>query len=330
MSKKEKITLGGQPIGRFKASWLLFKESWRFLRADKEMVWIPLITAILNLVLFGILVTVFVMVVLGGNFTISAEGEPSSPIELAFIFLVYVVAAFTFALSQAGITHIVYTRIRGGDATLGDGLKTAFSHWGSLLLWSIITSTVGLLLRMIAERSRLLGKLVVFIIGSAWSILTYFVVPAMIIDNKSAFTSIGKSARVFKQTWGETIVSNISIGLVFFIAHVIVILATIGLVIAGVAVESTIFIFGVLGLYAIWILISGLVQSALSGVLKTLLYVYASENIVPENFNRELLEKMMSRKDGAIPPSNNPPMQSTVSVTSQEEGQVQGTRHGTI
>lgn len=301
MAKREPVIISGQQVGRLKASWLLFKEAWRYLKADKEMVWIPLITSFLNLALFGFIVAVFVMVILGGDFTLSAEGEPSSPVELAFYFACYVVGAFTLALSQAGITHTVYTRAHGGDATLGDSLKTAFSHWGSLLLWSVITSTVGIILRMIAERSKLIGRLVVMFIGAAWSVITYFVVPAMVIDKKSAFGSISKSGQVFKATWGETIVSNVSLGLVFLLAHVLVLAAAAGLMITAVAVEITFLVPVIVVLYVIWIVIASLVQSALEGVLKTLLYIYAAENAIPPNFNQELLEKMMTRSNPQPP-----------------------------
>lgn len=298
MAKKEKIVLAGQPIGRLKASWVLFKETFRFFKADPEIMWIPLITSVINVLVFGLIIMVFVFVVLGGDFALSAEGEPSSPIELAFLFFVYVVGAFTLALSQAGITHIVYVRAQGGDATLTDGLRVAFSHWKSLLVWSVITSTVGLILRAIAERSKLLGMLVVMLIGAAWSVLTYFVVPAMVIDKHSAFSSIKKSGTVFRQTWGETLVSNISIGLVFLIAHLIMILSLIGLAVVAASLgASGGVILLLLMVFVLWLFITSLLQSSLNSILKTLLYLYASEGSVPQNFNRELLEKMLSRNN---------------------------------
>lgn len=298
MYKKEQIEIGGQPTGRLKASWLLFKESWKYLRADKEVVWIPFITGIINLVLFGVLVTVFVLLVMGGDFTLSEEGEPSSPIELVFIFACYIVGAFTLALSQAGIVNTVYTRAYGGDATLGQSLKVAFSRSGSLLMWSVITSTVGIVLRMIAERSKLLGRIVLFFFGVAWSLATYFVVPAMIIDKKSAFSSIGKSKQVFIDTWGETLVSNFSLGLTFLLVHLMSFLALIGLIITSIAFDlHQIFIPLIIVLYAVFFIVACLVQSALEGIVKTLLYIFASTGNAPANFNQELLEKMLARSN---------------------------------
>lgn len=276
------------------------------------MLWIPLITCMLNLVLLGLIFSTFFFGLLTLDASVLEDDSAMVPFMYLFAFCCYVVGAFTLAISQAGIAHIVYTRIKGGDATLGQGLSVAFSHTGSLLLWSLITSTVGLILRIIADRSKLLGNIIAGLFGAAWQILTYFVVPAMIIDRHSAFRSIGTSVRVFKQTWGETIVTNISIGLIFLAAHIVVFGAFLGLVVATLALEVPGLLFLLFGLLLIWFIFASLVQSALNGVLKTLLYVYASEHIVPENFNRELLDAMLVRQRPTIPPpiptNSNPPI----------------------
>lgn len=300
MTKKEPIVLNGQRIGRLKASWILFKETFRFFKADKEMLWIPLIMGAVNILLFGGIVAVFVFAILGGNFQLSAEGEPSSSLELVFLFACYVAGAFTLALSQAAIVHTVHTRAHGGDATLIDSLKVAWSHAGSLFLWSIITSTVGIILRMIVERSRFLGFILALVVGVAWSVLTYFVVPAMVIDKKSAFGSIGKSGQVFKQTWGETLVSNFGLGLAFLVIHLLAFLSFIGLVIACAVINLAVLIVPLAVVYVIFIVIMGLIQSAMEGILKTLLYIYGAEGAVPENFNRDLLESMLVRKTAPV------------------------------
>lgn len=302
MTQRAPIIINGQQIGRLKASWLLFKESWNFLRADKEMMWIPLITAALNLFLFGILVAVFL---LSGAFAqFEAQQSGNGYLYYEFVFGGYVIGAFTLALAQAAIAHTVYTRIKGGDATLGESLKVAFSHWVPLLLWSLITSTVGIVLRVIAERSELIGKIISLILGTAWAVLTFFVVPAMVIDNKSPFASIKKSTQVFKATWGETIVSSISLSLTVLLAILLPLLAIIGLmfVVYTLALPAANYI--VLSVaYIVWLALVMLVSSVLDGVLRTLLYVYAAEGIRPANFNPELLDKMLARSTPAPIPA---------------------------
>lgn len=286
------IVLGGQRVGRLRASFILFKETFRFFWADKEMLWVPIITSIMQLFLIGLLV--ITVVIPSGMFAdVETETAALTPVEYAYVFLFYVIGAFTVACTQAAITHIVYTRVHGGNATLGSGLHAATAHAGNLFIWACITSTVGLVLRAIAERSAWLMKLLVAILGTAWSVLTYFVVPAIVIDQKSAFDAIGHSGTIFKRTWGETIVTNISFSLAILVSFFVLVVVLIGLmVVSGGAVE-VLFVCG--GIFIVAILIIILLSSVLDSVLRTLLYVYANEGTVPQNFNRELLESMLAR-----------------------------------
>lgn len=292
MAKKEQMTLNGEPVGRVKAGWLLFKEAFRFMWADKEMLWVPVIAALANMLLLGAIIALIVAVVL----STSEAALEKYPVEYLFMFLVYLAGAFTLSLSQAAVAHMVFVRAHGGDATLGQALTKAFSHWGNLFIWSAITATVGLVLRAIYDRSELLGKIITAVLGAAWGVMTYFVVPAIVIDNKKPVDSIKKSALVFKQTWGESLVSNISFGLLFFLAYLFVIVSLGGLVVAAYAFDTFALIIVAFVLFVIWIIAFALVSSSISAVLRVLLYIYATEGTVPENFNRELLEKMLARK----------------------------------
>lgn len=307
------IELGGRPVGRIKAGWILFKEAWKYLQSDKEIVAIPLITATLNILLFGVLMALYFYLVLNGTLSFSEEGEPTTIGEYIFYFSFYVIGAFTLALSQAGVANTVYTRAHGGNATLGDSLKVAFSNWFPLLVWALITSTVGILLRAIAERSEILGKIVVAIIGVAWSVLTFFVVPGIVLDKKSAPAAIGHSARVFKRTWGETAIANVSLGVVFLLVYLFLILSFLGLVVFVAGMQSGVLLTLLFGAFIVAIIAISLVQSALEGIIKTLLYIYATEGACPPNFNQELLQKMLTRKDGqaATPPQPPQPAPAT-------------------
>lgn len=293
--EKNVLVIEGKRIGRMRASFLLFTETFKFLWSDKEMLWIPILSGLTQLFLIGIL-TVTVLIPFGflGEGGNTQGVQHTQGIEYLYIFVFYVISAFTIAYSQAIVTHIVYTRVRGGDATLWSGITTAGRHWITLFAWACITSTVGIILRAIAERSSMLVKIIVLILGSAWSVLTYFVVPAIIIDNKSALSAIGHSGTVFKRTWGETLVTNISFGLVFVLAVLALSVVMVGAVIVtggGVAI-----LFVCIPIILLAILICVVLSAVLDSVLRVLLYVYASEQIIPTNFNKELLESILSRK----------------------------------
>jgi hypothetical protein len=298
MNSPQPVVINGKRIGKIRASWMLFKETWRFLKADKELVLLPVISLVLNMVLFGIMVAVFVLVS-GAATLLPAEGKAFSVMQWAFVFGCYVVGAFSLALGQACVTFTVFSRAHGGNATLGQSLKAGFSHWQSLFIWSLITSTVGILLRIVSERSQLLGKIVAAIIGASWSVLTYFVVPAIVIDKKSAFASVATSASLFKKTWGETLVANISLTLVFLGIHALALLSVIGLSIYVSMIDMPALVFVLLAVYFVWLIITVLVSSTMNGILKTLLYIYASETNLPTNFNQELLSQMLVRTNTA-------------------------------
>ncbi len=308
------IIIEGKQVGRLKASWLLFKESWRFLSLDREMLWVSPITVLLNIFLLGIIFGLVILVSMSAGTSLQ-ETHLSNGVGYAMMFAVYVAGAFSLALGQAAIVHTVYTRIHGGDATLGESLRTAFSHAGSLFVWSLITSTVGMVLHTISERSKIVRQIVIALLGTAWAILTYFVVPAMLIEKKSAFAAIPRSTSVFKQTWGETLVSNFSLGAVFFLAHMLVLLSFIGLAVVSLSTKNIAMFFAVCTLVIIWIIVASIVHSTLNAVLRTLLFIYATENIVPQNFNPELLSAMLYRRTQTFTPA--PVSQSAVDQIAQ-------------
>ncbi len=289
------IVIAGKKMGRIRAGVLLFKETFRFLRADAEMLWIPIIALVLELFLFG-----FIAIVLeSSGFLAAFQNEGAVPALQGYLLLGigYLVSAFVLACTQATIAHIVYVRAHGGNATLGEGVDTVLRNWPALLLWSAITSTVGIILRMISDRSQLLGRMLAALMGAAWSVITYFVVPSIIIGKRPVFAAIEDSGAVFKRTWGETLVTNVSFSVVFMFAFVIYVVALVGLVfVLGSSVFSFVLSIGLFGVGVIMIM---LVSSVLEGVLRTVLYMYASEGTVPQNFNKELLEQMLSRKGGA-------------------------------
>jgi hypothetical protein len=293
---KTPIIIGGKKIGRWRASFLLFAESWRFLRADKELLLVPVFSTLFSLLLIGL--ATLVAFVLSGSADALFSGKDGvvGYTEYLFMFVVYLCGAFSLSIAQATVVHIVYVRAHGGNATLWSGIVRAFANWYPLFIWSLITSTVGMILRFISDRSQIVGRIVAGLLGAAWSILTFFAVPIILIEKKSPLSAVSASAVLFRKTWGETLVSNVTLGLVFLLAHLVVLGSFVGLLIYSAStLNSALLIISIVGVI-MWLIVATLVSSALSGILKTLLYIYAAEGVVPGNFNRELLESMLVGK----------------------------------
>jgi hypothetical protein len=95
-----------------------------------------------------------------------------------------------------------------------------------------------------------------------------------------------ESIGLFRKAWGESIIGQASISIVF------VILALIGLVPVGIAlVAGSSMVFVVLAaIYVIYLAVLMVIASALQGIYNTALYLYAKTGTVPEAFTREIVE----------------------------------------
>ncbi len=292
----------GRAVGKWRASYLLARETFRFLRADKEILLVPVVTGVFEF--FAFLALGLVALAAGITIPEGVETLESLPGEaIILIFVAYVIAAFAIAFSQGAVTHIVYTRAHGGDATLGEGLAASGSVIWSLFVWSLITSTVGIILRAVSERSRLLGRLLTSFLGAAWSILTYFAVPAMVIDKKSPVAAVKHSGEIFRRTWGESLIANIGLGAFFMMVLFLVIGVSACVFWLAFSSESLGLLFLAFFGFALVMIVFILIASALSAILRVLLYIYASEGTVPPNFDAELLAAVMKRQHQSGPPN---------------------------
>ena len=62
-----------------------------------------------------------------------------------------------------------------------------------------------------------MGQFVAGLLGMAWSITTYFVIPVLVVEKKNPFEAMKRSVGILRKTWGESLVANFGIGLIVFL-----------------------------------------------------------------------------------------------------------------
>src|SRR5947209_5536003 len=82
-------------------------------------------------------------------------------------------------------------------------LKVARENIRRIAGWALVTATVGLILRGIAERFGFLGRIIAGALGAAWGIVTYLVVPVLIFEKIGPWAAVKRSGSLLRQTWGE-------------------------------------------------------------------------------------------------------------------------------
>ncbi len=303
MQNSDTVVVDGKPVGKTEAGWLLFKETRRFIKQEPALIWVPILVASIVFPLIAYVMYLFTI-----KFSLIFESDVLGLYDYTMIFACYLVGAFGTAVIESVVAIKVCARVRGEDVSFSDAWGRTFSRSAALFGWSAITSTVGVLIIFLSRKVQLVGKIVFWLMGAAWSILTYFSVPSIIIAGNTPVVAIKDSARVFKATWGETLVSNISYRVAFTAYYILALVLPVIAMLVWVAFE--IFVLErYIASYTVsewfWlpllliiplVLLVGFIELTFAAVLKTLLYMYATEKMIPADFNTDLLVNMLQRQ----------------------------------
>jgi len=271
---------------RISRSFELVRASWGILMQDKKLLVFPVLSGIVTLL---VIISFILPLILTGQ---AAHMTTTTPGSIVLLFLFYVVSYFVVIFFNTGLISCVHARIEGRAMTVGEGLAIAARHTGSILAWAVIAATVGLVLRMIQERSGLLGQIAAGIAGGVWSLVTLFVVPVMVFEDKGVFVSMKESLGLFKKTWGESIAGSISIGLVFAAVGVVGFL----FVLAAFFTGNLSVLAVAVALFIVLIAVLAIVASAMNGIFVVALYTYARTGTVPAPYPGDLVRNAFIKK----------------------------------
>jgi hypothetical protein len=273
--------------GRFASSLALAKASWSVVRADKELLWLPLLSVLALLLLLGSFVVP--AVALGALGPEAVAGEPNTAIALGgFVF--YVLAYFVAIFFNTALVGAALIRMDGGNPTLRDGLAIARSRVGRIFGYAVIAATVGLLLRVVEERVGWVGQLVIKLIGVAWTLATFLVVPVLVTRDVGPIDAVKESATLLRATWGENLIGTVGLGLAFAAAYLVVLASGGGLVLLAAKAGLTGVIILTLLVMVIALVVLSALQATMQGVYAAALYRHATDpGRPPAGFTPELM-----------------------------------------
>jgi hypothetical protein len=183
-----------------------------------------------------------------------------------------VINAFTWVAFIAA----AHRALNGEEWGMTDGWRVARSRLGPIIAWSLASTVVGLLLQAL-ERVRggfLVNIVARFVLGAAWSLATFFIVPVLALEGVGPVEAARRSIQVVRKRWGEGVVGATAIGGIFAIVFVAAI--TFGLI--GFASLSSAPYIGIPFIVAaIGVLAVGMVVNIAVGQLfRLVLYEYAT------------------------------------------------------
>ena len=286
-------------------SWKLAKECWRILMLDKEMLMFPVLSTLTTIVVFALIA-----------YPIWASGYFVQPevvhidtnqifslsvflkyalLTIVPTYIIYVIITFF----NSGLITCAFIRLCGDDPILADGFHVAWKRLPQILTWSILAGSIGLLLRLIKGKNNILQSMLSGLLGLGWRIASFFAIPVIVAEEKGAIDALKRSGELIKKNWGEALTLEVGLS-VLGIPAAIPTLLMIGLA-AYTSSFSPALSMTLIVLAVVYTFIVSLVFSTLDAIAKAALYMFASGDQMPENFNNEILETVFKRKNVETP-----------------------------
>jgi hypothetical protein len=260
---------------RLSRSWELTRASLAVLSADKELLVYPLLSGLASVL---VLATFAIPALLAGIGDRLASGEDGARVLGTIVaFAFYVTQYFVILFCNTALVGAAMIRLRGGDPSVGDGFKIAFARLGTILGYAVVSATVGMLLRALAQRGGALGRIASSMFGLAWGLATFLVVPVLVVEDVGPIEAVKRSAAYLKRTWGEQLAGNLGMGAVFGLIGLAIGLAGVAGLVASVALGSgPLAAVVAVSMVAAFVALS-LVSSALAGIYAAAVYRYAAD-----------------------------------------------------
>lgn len=287
-------------MGRLSRSWDLVGASFSILWRDKQLLMFPVLSGISCVVVTLLLLAAGAAIFqpqLGELTALFSRDNPDamsrSPLLMGALFVFYMANYFVIVFFNVALVGVANSRLTGGRWTFDQGLQLAWQRKWIILQWAFIAATVGMVLRALSERSGLIGRFVVGLIGVAWNLACYFVVPVLAFEDLTPGAALYRSAELFKETWGEKVAGGFSLGIIFML-----------LMLPGLAIWIGAYQFwgpkGVLlggVIMGAYFLLLSVISSAVQGIFNAALYRYAVDQTAPPGFSTVAFREAWTSRD---------------------------------
>lgn len=267
-------------MSRWRQGWELTKKSWAVLKSNRELLRFPIYGALLAIAL------VIVLVVPGAYLIEDGQNVIGGLLVALGLYGASFVSVY-FGVALAACADKIF---RGEPATFSDGLAIAKTHTGAIAGWAALAALVGTIISAIQQTGSIGEAIVASLVGAAWGLITFLAIPVITFEGTGPWTTLRRSASLFKERWQGQITGNVAIG---GIVGLLGILPAIALIAggaylwandssSGMAAGAFLVIAGIL-----LMVVAGLIIQALRGIFGVALYRFASAGELTPGFSAE-------------------------------------------
>lgn len=217
---------------RFKNGFVLLGNSFSVMRANPRLLLFPVATAALTCVIGALFLTPIVFQPSAHKYTEPAHWaevgsrlivtSPPDAVDrlkgrdrhvalsgqaIAYFVIAYFLSMFLAVFFNVAFVHEIFDALDGNPVSVTEGIAFALTKIKPILMWTLFAGVIGLLIKALEERFGFFGRWVVRLIGTAWSVASVFVIPALVLDERAEnpIEAVKLSAGVIRKAWGEAL-----------------------------------------------------------------------------------------------------------------------------
>jgi hypothetical protein len=280
--------------GSFAHSFQLVRYSWGVLKQDKKILVFPVIACIAFIIVLASFIAPVVLLEMFG------QGDAGIILGIILIFLFYLVSYAIIIFFNTALITCAYIRLSGKEPTLSEGVSNALAHLSSIIAWAVIAATVGLVLQVIAEKTGIIGQIATGLLGAAWSLATFFVIPVFAFEDKGVGQAMKESLALVRKTWGEAVIGTGSVMVVFILLGAACLIPLVAVIIT----QTGHLLVPVLAVTLPALFIVGALASTMQGIFVAALYSYAKNGEVSAYFDESFIRSAFIPQKPAFRPGS--------------------------
>jgi hypothetical protein len=290
-----------QRLGR---GWGMTKASWAVLRVHPKLLLFPIFS---GLAFIALVAAIGILAFAGAKSQsiqhLADNVRHDEPLVYAALFALYFACTGVIIFFNAALVFCALQSFAGKEPSLRAGLATAAGRLPQILAWTFVATTVGVILNalqnFLKERLGFFGALLGGVGEVAWSAVTYFVVPVLVVDGVGPIEAVKRSSSILRRTWGELAGGEGGLG-VISVLLVLPAVLVIGLVAAtGTGLGADAATAVALAAVVAYVLALTVVFTALGTIFRTGTYIYATTGKAPSSMDPLLLQAAFRSQQGS-------------------------------
>lgn len=267
--------------GSWGQSKLLTRKSWGIVKENRYLLTFPVLGFLISLVPLAL------FWVPAGYLALNDQYVPAIILAIVGIFANQIV----ISIAGGGLVASADAELSGGSSSIGHGIGRALARLFPLIGWALISTVVNVIVGLIRGQGNGVGdalrNLAAAGLLAMWQIITFFVLPFIMLEGHGPVSAIKESFALFKAKWGVQIFGGVRIGGLIGLVTILpgILLVILGFVAAFTA--STALVTLGVALIVIGILlfmVGALLISTMKGVFSVVLFRYAKDGAVEGGF----------------------------------------------